>query len=55
MGGPAWMEASSAVGERIHPRQNKGDGGLLKTGQGSRGQDSRGEAVWHEGVGGGCI
>lgn len=44
-----------AGGERIHLRQNKGDRSLLKAPQRSGRQDSRGEAVCNEGVGGGCF
>ena len=47
------VEANGVGGERIHLKQNKGDRSLLNTSQGSSGQDSRGEAVCHEVVGGG--
>ena len=52
--GNDWVAAGGAGGERIHLRQNKGDRSLLNT-QGSSGQDSRGEAVCQETVGGGCF
>ena len=48
------VEASGARGGRIHLRQDKGDS-LLTTPQGSGKQDSRGEAVCKEAVGGGCF
>ena len=45
VGPPDQVAASSIGGERIHPRQNKGDRNLLNTPQGSGGQDSKGETV----------
>lgn len=40
--------------EKIHLRQNKGDS-LVNTPQGSGRQDSQGETVHKEAVGGGCF
>lgn len=49
------VEAGGAGGERIHLKQNTGDRSVLTAPQGSHGQDSRGEAVYHEAVGGDCF
>lgn len=49
------VEAGGAGGERIHLKQNRGDRSVLTAPQGSHGQDSRGEAVYHEAVGGDCF
>lgn len=48
------MEVDGTDGDKNSQRQNKRDGSLLNTPQGSGGQASRGEAVCHEAVGGGC-
>lgn len=58
-GGPhAWgdnqVEAVGARDERIHPRRDKGDRGLLNPPRGSAGRTERGEAATREAVGGGC-
>lgn len=45
-GHPNRAGAGSVGGERIHPRQNKGDGGSI-------GQDTKGETVCLEAMAGG--
>lgn len=50
MGHSDQVEASSAGGERIHPKQNKRDKSLLNTPQGSSEQTCKGEAVCHKAV-----
>ena len=60
MGAPKYgamnqVRAGGTGSERIHPRQNKGDRTLLNTPQRNSWQDSRGEAVRQEAVGGGCF
>lgn len=54
MGRPDRVEACGVGGERIHPKQNKGDRGLLDTRQGGSGQGSRGETICQEVVIRGC-
>lgn len=49
------MGAGGAGSERIHPRQDKGDGNILNILGGSSGQDSEGETPWQGGGGEGAI
>ena len=51
-GDDGWVEAGGTGGERIHPRQNRGDRSFVNTLQGSSGQDRRGEAVCKDAAGG---
>ena len=53
MRSPDGVKASGAGGEIIHSRQNKGDRSSSNIPQGSCGQDSEGETVCHNTVGGG--
>lgn len=52
-GGGQQLEASSAHGQRVHPRQSKGVESLLNILQGSGEQDSKGQTVPKEAVGSG--
>ena len=45
MWGSDQVNAGGTDGERIHPRQNKGERPLLIHGKGASGQEGRGEAL----------
>lgn len=55
MWGSSAVEAGGTCGERIYPRQSKGDRNLWNTPQGSHGKDSKGETVCNGAVGGAVL
>ena len=50
-----WGDGGVKAGERIHPRQKKGDRSVLNSLQGRGGRDYRGKAICNEAVVGGCF